>query len=111
MDEQQMAATASQVRSARKAQGWSQSDLAGQAGVAPGTVVRIENAKGVRPGNLRAVLDALGIQPTSGEAKQRDGGVQLALDVVEKWLLAIEDDKERDRAVQELVRFVMVTRR
>lgn len=111
MDEKQKAATASRVRSARKSRGWSQADLASHAGVAPGTVVSIENAKNVRPGNLRAVLDALEIQPATSDESDRDGGVQLALDVVEKWLVAIEDEDERNRAVQELVRFVMVTRR
>jgi hypothetical protein len=36
-----------------------------------------------------------------------DDSVQLALDIVEKWLTALPDG-ERDKAIRELTRFVVL---
>jgi transcriptional regulator with XRE-family HTH domain len=105
-DQQRWIAT--QVRRARKSNDWTGEQLASRAGVAGGTIVRIENGRPVRPGNLRAVLDALGMTDLLEPPEEMDNGVQLALDLVQKWLTAIEDPAERDRAVQELTRFVVL---
>jgi transcriptional regulator with XRE-family HTH domain len=109
MDERQRQSLAAQIRSARRAKGWTQDDLAEQAGVAPGTVLRIEKGENVRQGNLRAVLDALGIPPLSLAPPDTDPGIELAKDLVEKWLLAKEPE-ERNAAIQELTRWIVITR-
>lgn len=105
MDAQQAAKLGAQVRRARRAHDWTQAQLADEAGVAGGTIVRIETGKNVRPGNLRAVLDALDIPPLSESSEQRPTNVQTALDVVENWLISIDDPAERDNAVMDLVRY------
>lgn len=100
-----------QVRRARKSREWTGAELAEAAGVAGGTIVSIENGRNVRPGNLRAVLDALDlgdILTPHAHERGEDEAVQLALDLVRKWLTAIEDPLDRDRAVQELTRFVVL---
>ena len=107
MDEHQASSLGSQVRRARKSNEWTQAELADEAGVAPGTVNSIENARKVRPGNLRAVLDALGIPPISDTPHTVDAGIQLALDLVQKWLEALPD-ADRDAAIQELTRFTVL---
>lgn len=108
MDEQQMASVAGQVRRARKAMGLTVKGLADAAGVADGTITRIETGQKVRPGNLRAVLDALQIAPLSAVATTTPDNVQLAMDLVKKWLLAMPEG-ERDHAVQELTRWIVIT--
>lgn len=109
MDERQRQSLAAQVRSARRSRGWTQDELAEQAGVAPGTILRLEKALGVRQGNLRAILAALDIPPLHLSEPGADPGVDLAKDLVEKWLLAMEPD-ERNTAIQELTRWIMITR-
>lgn len=94
-----------QVRRARKARGWTDNDLAEAAGVAPGTIVRIENGRPVRPGNMTAVLNALEIPPISETARTVDATVKLALDVVETALMAIPEDR-RNEAVHNLIRYI-----
>jgi transcriptional regulator with XRE-family HTH domain len=108
MSEQQMASIAAQVRRARKAAGHTVKGLAEVAGVADGTITRIETGQKVRPGNLRAVLDALGIQPTAVTSGPTPDNIQLAMDLVKKWLMAM-DEGERDHAVQELTRWIVIT--
>lgn len=108
MDQDQASKLGAQVRRARKSREWTGEQLAAAAGVAGGTVVRIETGRAVRPGNLRAVLDALGIPPLSDAPRDVDEGVKLALDLVENWLTAIEDKTKRDSAIQELTRFVVL---
>jgi len=110
MDAQQAAKLGAQVRRARKAHDWTQAQLAETAGVAGGTIVRIETGQNVRPGNLRAVLDALGIPPLSQASTKAPTNVQTALDVVEGWLMAIEDPAERDNAVMDLIRYATLRR-
>lgn len=80
--------------------------LAAEAGVAQGTVVSVENGRKVRPGNLKAVLDALEVTVAS-EDTSPDESVQLALDLVSKWLMAMEP-AQRSHAVNDLVRFTML---
>lgn len=107
---QQLADLGARVRAARKAQGWTLADLASHAGVAPNTANNVELGRGVRPGNLRAVLDAVGIEPIAvTSAEDPDEGVQLALDLVRQWLLAM-DEPDRTRAVHELTRWVLLPR-
>lgn len=107
---QQMTDLGVRVRAARKAQGWTLADLASHAGVAPNTANSVELGRGVRPGNLRAVLDAVGIEPFAVTADvDPDEGVQLALDLVRQWLLAM-DETDRTHAVHELTRWVMLPR-
>ena len=110
MDDRQLQSLAAQVRAARKGREWTQDDLAREAGVAPGTVLRLEKGLGVRQGNLRAILDALGIPPLASLDNGSDAGVELAKDLVEKWLLAMDSDEDRNRAVQELTRWIVITR-
>lgn len=107
MSEQQASDVGAQVRRARKSRDWNQNDLAREAGVAPGTVVSIENGRTVRPGNLRAVLDVLGIPPISDTPRTVDNGVKLALDLVQKWLEALPEES-RPQAIQELTRFTVL---
>jgi transcriptional regulator with XRE-family HTH domain len=94
-----------QVRRARKARGWTDKDLADAAGVAPGTIVRIENGRPVRPGNMTAVLNALDIPPISETPRTPDANVRLALDVVEAMLSAIPEERRND-AVHDLIRYM-----
>ena len=108
MDEQQQASVGAQVRRARKASGLTVKGLAEKAGVADGTITRIETGQKVRPGNLRAVLDALDIPPVSETARATPDNVQLAMDLVKKWLMALPED-QRDHAVQELTRWIVIT--
>ncbi|NNL84266.1 MAG: helix-turn-helix transcriptional regulator [Myxococcales bacterium] len=49
------------IRAAREAQGWSQDQLARQAGVASRTVHAIEKGKNCRQATKRKVLSALGV--------------------------------------------------
>ena len=97
---------ASNVRRARRLQDWTQAQLAEQAGVATGTVNRIENGMPVRPGNLRAVLDVLQI-PQVSERADVDGGIELAVEMVRRWLEAM-DEADRNLAVQALTRFTLL---
>ena len=106
---EQAAAVAGQVRRARKASGLTVKGLAAKAGVADGTITRIETGQKVRPGNLRAVLDALGIPPLSEtEPASRSEQVQLALDLVEQWLNA-QDPEQVPHKVAELTRWIVIT--
>lgn len=105
MDADMAARVGAQVRRARKANDWTGEQLAEAAGVAGGTIVRIENGRPVRPGNLRAVLDALNIPPLDEAAGSGDDNIQLALDIVKKTLEAIPADR-RDQAVRDLIRFM-----
>jgi transcriptional regulator with XRE-family HTH domain len=104
--EQQKASIGAQVRRARKARGWTTLQLAHEAGVAQGTVLSVENGRNVRPGNLKAVMDALDVIATNDDTTP-DESVKLALDLVKKWLLAMEP-AERSHAVNDLVRFTML---
>ena len=108
MSEIQVASTGAQVRRARKSRGWTTQELADQAGVAQGTVTRIENGRPTRPGNLKAVLDALGLEPAHLSQSEPDEAVSLALDLVSKWLMAMPE-AERSHAVHDLTRWIVLT--
>lgn len=105
--DQQAAEIGAKVRRARKARGWTIDDLAEVAGVAPNTANKVELGRKVRPGNLRSVIDAVGVESKS-EPTEVDGGVQLAMDLVQKWLEALPPE-ERVKAVQDLTRFIMLS--
>lgn len=105
MDHEQAARIGAQVRRARRANDWTGKQLAEAAGVASGTVVSIENGRPVRPGNLRAVLDALKIPPLADTERGVDENVRLALDIVEKSLMAVPVDK-RDAATRDIIRYM-----
>ncbi len=49
------------IRAARQALGWSQTDLAGKAGVSPRTVYAVEKGQGCRQATKRRILTALGV--------------------------------------------------
>lgn len=108
MDEQQMASIAAQVRRARKAGGLTVKELAAKAGVADGTITRVETGQKVRPGNLRAILDALDVPPISAVSSEVPDNVQLAMDLVKKWLMAMPEG-QRDHALQDLTRWIVIT--
>jgi len=108
MSEIQVASTGAQVRRARKARGWTTQQLADEAGVAQGTVTRIENGRPTRPGNLKAVLDALDLEPAHLSRQEPDEAVSLALDLVSKWLMAMPE-AERNHAVHDLTRWIVLT--
>lgn len=62
-----------QIRAARGLLGWSQSDLAAQAGLSLPTVKRVEGESGTRVSDeartrLRAALEAAGVEFTNGDA-------------------------------------------
>lgn len=108
MNEEQAGQVAALVRRARRSRQWTGDELAAAAGVAPGTVVRIENGRPVRPGNLRAVLDALDIAaPPTGDSRPVDSRIQLALDITRKYLEAVPEE-QLDAAVMELTRFLVL---
>lgn len=94
------------VRSARKSRGWSQAALAQAAGVAEGTVARIERGEKVRPGNLYSVRVALNIETDEPTQSELPDSVVTALDIVQKWLMALPNPQEVDRAANELTRWV-----
>lgn len=106
MDAVQAAQVAALVRRARRSRQWTGEELAAAAGVAPGTVVRVENGRAVRPGSLRAILDTLGVAPPQVE-QPADSRVQLALDLTRKYLEALPES-ELDAAVMELTRFLVL---
>lgn len=106
MESGQMHDVAGQVRRSRKAREWTQTRLAMEARVAPGTVNSIENGRRVRPGSLRAVMGALDI-PVPSEPQPADGGIKLAMDLVRQWLTSM-DESERAPAIQELTRFTVL---
>lgn len=108
MSDLQVASTGAQVRRARKARGWTTQQLADEAGVAQGTVTRIENGRPTRPGNLKAVLDALNLEPAHLAPIEPDEAVTLALDLVSKWLMAMPEG-ERNHAVHDLTRWIVLT--
>ena len=96
------------IRAARKSRGWSQAALAQAAGVAEGTVARVERGDKVRPGNLYSIRVTLGIDKDepSSRAEMPDS-VQLCLDVVQKWLMAQPNPQAVDAAANELTRWVI----
>ncbi len=49
------------IRAARQALGWTQTDLAGKAGVSPRTVHAVEKGRGCRQATKRRILAALGV--------------------------------------------------
>lgn len=102
----QLADIGVQVRRARKARGWTGAQLADAAGVAGGTIVRIENGREVRPGNLRAVLDALHLEVAAQEPVGEDEDARFAVELVGKWIEAL-DPKDRPQAIRDLTRFVV----
>jgi transcriptional regulator with XRE-family HTH domain len=96
------------IRSARKSRQWSQKDLAAAAGVAEGTVARVERGEKVRPGNLYSIRVTLGL--TEDEPQERTEmppSVQLALDITQKWLLAQPTEEARDAAANDLTRYIV----
>lgn len=96
-----------QVRRARRARGWTGADLAEAAGVAGGTIVRIENGRDVRPGNLRAVLDALELVVEPVHPTDKDEDARFAVELVGKWIEAL-DPADRATAIRDLTRFVVM---
>lgn len=63
------AGVAERVREARRARGWSQSELATKAGVSRPTVARIEGGQHVLMGTLEKVTEALGLAMDLGPAE------------------------------------------
>lgn len=106
--EQQQAAIGAKVRRARKARGWTLVDLAEEAGVNKNTVNSVELGRKVRPGNLRAILEAVEMAPVAPDPTEIDGGVRLAMDLVQKWLEALPRE-QRVEAVQGLTRYIMTS--
>lgn len=93
-----------QVREARTKRGWTGRQLADAAGVAAGTVVRIERGNGVRPGNLRAVLDALGIEP-GAVVTEYTPDVETAVMMLGAWLSSL-GPTDRSSAIRDLGAFI-----
>ncbi len=58
-----MLPTGEQMRLLRERQGLSQADLARMAGVAIGTIRRVESGKAIRPKNMHAILSKYSINP------------------------------------------------
>jgi transcriptional regulator with XRE-family HTH domain len=104
-DSTQRAQLAALIRRARKMRDMTVNEAAEAAGVAPGTIVRVEKGEPIRPGNLLAIRTALGIVDVP-ETRPVDDDVQLALDIVGKALYSIEDDEARHQRAREIIRFV-----
>jgi len=94
------------VRSARKSRGWSQAALATAAGVAEGTVARLERGEKVRPGNLYSIRVTLGIEDDEPSQDEMSPATRTALDIVQKWLLALPPEQVDDEA-NALTRYVI----
>jgi transcriptional regulator with XRE-family HTH domain len=50
------------IRAARQARGWTQTELAGRAGVSPRTIYAVERGRSCRQATKRRILTALGVQ-------------------------------------------------
>lgn len=99
MNEQQRKTIGEQVAGARGLRGWTQRELAGEAGIAANTVRAIERGQTVQPGKLARVMAALDIKPLA-EAQASAGypvDIELIRDAIGLWLL---DVPEAERAAQ-----------
>lgn len=105
IDDTQRAQLAALLRRARKTRRWKVTEAAEHAGVAPGTIVRVEKGLPVRPGNLLAIRTALGITELP-EPSEVDDDVKLALDLMRKTLYGIKDKDARHQLAREIIRFV-----
>lgn len=98
-----------QLRQARKAKGWSQAQLAQEAGLAPNTVMRLESGQKVRPGSLTAAMAALGVEHIADmdlERSDLSDAQQLVLEITEQWIKALPP-AEVDQAARDLTRWIM----
>lgn len=100
----QEAVVSARIRNARKSRGWSQAELAKAAGVAEGTVARLERGERVRPGNLYSIRVTLGIEEDEPQDSELPVAVQAALDITKKYLL---NAKDPETAANELTRWVI----
>lgn len=108
MNETQRRTIGEQVLAARGLRGWSQKDLASEAGIAPNTVGAIERGDSVQPGKLSKVMEALDIRPLA-EAQEAEGypvDIELIRDAIGMALLDVPED-ERAALVRNLLRALM----
>lgn len=112
MDKQQRAEVGARVRQARKDRGWSQRDLAEEAGVTENTVTSIELAKRQpQPAKLRAVLDALDMPTPIDDTLSMEGvpeDVRIFL-VVAAQRLRVMDEATRNRVLTDIYPRLLVT--
>lgn len=93
MDESQRQDVAAQVAEARKARKWTQEELAAAAGISERTVRNIEAGR-ITPqaGKLGRVMDVLGLVPGRRKDDRFTPEVQVCLDVVGAWLMALPSE-------------------
>jgi transcriptional regulator with XRE-family HTH domain len=108
MDELQRASFGAQVRRARRERGWSQADLAREAGIDAKTLSNIEQGRVARPGIVNAVRDTLGLAMPAAESTP-DADVALVLDMVRRWLEAASDQVELKDRMLRLTRVMVPT--
>jgi transcriptional regulator with XRE-family HTH domain len=84
-----------EVRSSRKAQGLTQSEVAERAGLGVRTVRNLEAGKPVQPGTLGLVLRALGVEPT---VPQFPDDVAFIVNAIGLRLMAVDPKRRADLA-------------
>lgn len=106
MDETHRQQVARRVVAAREAKGWSQGELAAAAGVAPNTVLAIEQAKTTRPKTVRAVHDALGVavEEDPPDPPLFSLEVETVRNMVGLYLEQLDPGPERQDAVRRILR-------
>jgi len=105
---EQLSAVGQQIITAREALGWSQTDLAKEAGFTDNTIRKVERGIKVSPGTLRKVLETVGIEPLA-VAQKRAGfpaDVELVRDLIGMYLVALPED-ERPEVAYAITRFLM----
>jgi transcriptional regulator with XRE-family HTH domain len=108
MNDHQRKTIGDQVAGARGLRGWTQRELAAEAGIAANTVRAIERGQNVQPGKLGKVMDALDIKPMA-EAQAEVGypaDIELVRDAIGMTLLDIPEG-ERANYVRALFRAIM----
>lgn len=93
------------VAAARESRGWSQRDLAREAGVSENTVLSIERATRLtQPAKLRRVLDAVGLAPAQGRSLDLDEIPEDVAAFVRVFIRRMEilDEDERARVLARL---------
>lgn len=80
------------VREERQRRGWTGATLAEKAGIAPNTVVAIEQGRRVRPGSIAKVRAALDLEV---DAPPPDPYTESAVEAVREWMTSAATQEEQ----------------